>query len=934
MLLEADKPVRLGSRALEILAVLVERPGEMVSKRELVARVWPNTVVEEANLKVHIAALRKALRDGRDGNRYLVNVPGRGYKFVAPVVQPKQPAPLTPHAGSHTHLSQIPSPLTRILGRADDVETVMNKLYKSRIVTIVGAGGIGKTTVALAVAAKLVAANRDGGGFVDLSPLTDPLLVPSALATMLGVAVRSENPIPGLVAFLAGKQILMVLDSCEHVVAAAAAVASKLLEGTADLRILATSREPLRLAGESVVRLPPLKTPDESDTLTAADALSFPSIQLFVERASERISTYQLLDADAPLIADICRKLDGNALAIELAAGRVDSFGVRGVATQLDDRFRLLTSGRRDAPPRQQSLTVTLDWSYGLLSEIERVILRRLGIFAGYFTFDAASVVATGGAIGLPDVVCGLASLVDKSLISADVGGTVARYRLLDTTAAYARNQLAAHPGEFEQIARRHAEFYLDMLGSADAEATLQRGKDASIDHGSHIDNVRGALNWAFSPGGDSAIGVSLTIAALSMWLHLSLPDECRRRVSRALESVKSGSTETRRQELQLLTGLGVALWPRPESGPVWTKALEIAEELGDLDYRLRALWGLWAACVTGGNHRSGLSIARDFSTLAAKTADPLALFAGDRLIGSSLHYLGEQRGARHHLNLMLSRSVSGTSRTQIVRFHYDQSVARRAFLSRTLWLQGLPEQAMREAEGSVADAQASEHSLSLCYALGHAGCAIALLTGDLMAAQRHISTLLEHSTRHEFPVWQRLGRCFSGILNLRRGDHSSGLLEIGAAMDELRGAGIAAYCKSTVSEYAECLGRGGEIARAQAEIDEALAQCAHNEELWCLPELLRVKGELSLLAAGSDGRSGAERHLRKSLALARKQTALSWELRTAISLARLQRQQHQAKEAKALLAHTYARFTEGFETPDVKVAKSLLDELNEVHPS
>jgi len=928
LLLEVDKPVRLGSRAMEILGALVERPGETVSKRELVARVWPNTVVEEANLKVHIAALRKALGDGRDGNRYLVNVPGRGYKFVAPVVQPKQPALLTRRLGSDQQLSQIPSPLTRILGREDIVETITNKLSQSRIVTIVGPGGIGKTTVAVAVAARLVGANRDGGGFVDLSPLTDPLLVPSALATMLGVAVRSENPIPSLIAFLAGKQMLLVLDSCEHVVAAAAVMASKLLEGTADVRILATSREPLRMAGESVHRLQPLKTPDESEALTATEALSFPSIQLFVERTSERIGTFSLCDTDAPVIADICRKLDGNALAIELAAGRVDAFGVRGVAMQLDDRFRLLASGRRDAPPRQQSLIVTLDWSYNLLSDIERVILRRLGIFAGYFTLDAASVVATGGSASVADVLGGVASLVDKSLVAADVGSAVPRYRLLDTTAAYARAQLAAHPGEFEQIARRHANFYLDLLNRAEAEATLQSGRNSLIDYGAHIDNVRAALNWSFSPGGDSAMGVRLTVAALSMWLHLSLPDECRRSANRALECVKSGSTETSRQELQLLTGLGVALWPRPESGPVWTKALRIAEQLGDLDYRLRALWGLWIVCVTGGNHRSGLSIARKFSALAAKMADPLALFAGDRLIGSSLHYLGEQRGARRHLTLMLSRPVSGTTRIQIVRFQYDQSVARRAFLARTLWLQGLADQAIREAEGSVADALASGHSLSLCYALGHAGCAIALLTGDMTAAQRHISMLLEHSARHELPVWQRLGRCFNGILNLRSGNQSSGLLLIGAAMDELRGAGIAAYCKSTVSEYAECLGRVGEIARAQAEIDEALAQCTGNQELWCFPELLRVKGGLSLLA-DANGHATAESLLKKSLTLARQQSALSWELRSAISLARLHKEQNRAREAKQLLARIYGRFTEGFATPDMTTAKLLLAELH-----
>jgi len=926
VLLEADKPVRLGSRALEILALLVERPGEMVSKRELVARVWPNTVVEEANLKVHIAALRRALSDGRDGNRYLVNVPGRGYKFVAPVLQPKQPAVLTPQVDSNPHLSPIRSPLTRMLGREDVVETVMNKLSRDRVVTIVGPGGIGKTKVALTVATKLIAASRDGGGFIDLAPLADPLLVPSAMATMLGVPVRSENPIPSLIAFLSGKQMLIVLDSCEHLVSAVALMVSKLLEGTTGLRILATSREPLRLAGENVLRLPPLATPDESETLTAAHAISFSSIQLFVDRACQRIATFQLTDPDAPLAADICRKLDGNPLAIELAAGRVDAFGVQGVASQLNDRFGLLTSGFREAPPRQQSLMVTLDWSYDLLSDIERSILRRLGIFSGYFTLDAATEVATGGAVGSSDVLAGMATLVDKSLVSADVGSPIVRYRLLDTTAAYARKRLAENLGEFEQIARRHAEFITGLLDRADADASLQRNADRPIDYGAQIDNVRAALNWSFSSGGDPAMGVNLTIAALSLWQHLSLLDECRRSVNRALES---GVPVTRRQELQLLTGLGSALWMLPESKTVWTKVLGIAEEIEDIDYRLRALWGLWIVNLMSGNHRTGLSIARQFSTLAAKTTDPLALFAADRLLGSSLHYLGEQPRARRRFDIMMNRPVSGTARTQILRFQYDLSVARRAFLARILWLQGFPDQALREAEGAVADAHASGHSLSLCYALGHAASPIALFNGDLARAEHHIAVLLEHSVRHQLLVWEKMGRCFNGMLNLRKG---SGILLLSEAMDQLRSAGIPPYCKTMVIEHAKALGDVGEVARALATIEEALAHCARNEELWCLPEILRVKGELLLLDAGSKGIAAAELHFKDSLALARKQTALSWELRTATSLARFQKQQHHEEEAEKLLARAVARFAEGFETPDIRAAKLLLSELNSAY--
>lgn len=929
LLLEAGKPVRLGSRALDILAALLERPGEMVSKRELVARVWPNTVVEEGNLKVHVAALRKALGDGRDGTRYVVNVPGRGYRFVAPVAHPHPPAHPAPPVDANQHSPHIPSPLTRILGREDAVETIINRLSQSRIVTIVGAGGIGKTTVALAVAAKLVASQRDGAGFVDLAPLTDHRLVPSALATVLGLAVRSNNAVPGLIAFLAGKQMLIVLDSCEHVVAAVAVMVSELLEGTAGLHILATSREPLRVAGESVQRLPPLKTPATSEALTAAEAVTFPSIQLFVERTSERVGEFRLTDTDAPLIADICRKLDGNPLAIELAAGRVDAFGIQGVAIQLNDRFRLLTSGWRNAPPRHQTLMVTLDWSYDLLSEIERLILRRLGIFVGYLDLEAAGEVAVSGDVTLSDVLIGIASLVDKSLVSADVGAVV-RYRLLDTTAAYARKRLVDR-GEFDALARRHAEYYLRLLERAEAAATRQRSADWSIVSGTHIDNVRAALDWAFFPGGDPAIGVSLTIAAVPLWLHLSLMDECRKRVYRALESVERGSDGDKRQEMQLLTALGVALYsigPGPESKTVWTKVLEIATELGDSDYRVRALWGLWVVCVTGGKHRSGLSLARKFSLLAAQTTNPVVLFVGDRLTGTSLHFLGEQRDARRHFNQMLSRRVSGTTREQIVRFQFDQSVAGRAFLSRILWLQGFPDQARHEAEGSVADAQALRHSLSLCYALGQAGCAIALLTGDIVAAQRNVAILLEHSVRHELVLWQTMGRCFNGILNCRRGDHSSGLPLLGEAIDELREAGYALYHTAALCEYAEALGRAGEIGPAQAAINEALAQSKRNEELWCMPELLRIKGELLLLESDAN-ELAARNRFKKSLALAHQQGALSWELRTATSLARLEKQHHrklhgQGEEQK-LLARTYARFTEGFNTADLRAATLLL---------
>ena len=379
LLLEGETPVRLGSRALEILAALAERPGELVSKDELVARVWPNTVVEESNLKVNVAALRRALGEGRAGRRYIATVSGRGYRFVAPVElsEPGSSPALRSAAPGHSH--NLPVSLTRTIGRADAIDALLKQLPRRRIVTIVGPGGIGKTTVALAAAEALIAAYEHGVGFVDLAPLQDPQLVVSAVASALRLTIHSGDALPALIAYLRDRQALVVLDSCEHVIDAAALLAEQIISGAPAVHILATSREPLRVKGEQVHRLSPLTGPPAWSQLTAVEALTFPAIQLFVERAAESLEGFELSDADAPIVAEICHKLEGIALAIELAATRIDAFGLRQLSALLEDRFRLLRQGRRTALARHRTLAAALDWSYEILPEYERTILRRLG---------------------------------------------------------------------------------------------------------------------------------------------------------------------------------------------------------------------------------------------------------------------------------------------------------------------------------------------------------------------------------------------------------------------------------------------------------------------------------------------------------------------------------------------------------------------------
>jgi predicted ATPase/DNA-binding winged helix-turn-helix (wHTH) protein len=935
MLLEGDKPLRLGSRALDILIALVERAGELVGKDELLARVWPSTFVEEANLRVHVGALRKVLGDGRSGHRYISNVPGRGYCFVADVTRLQLRQSPDAAAPGPRHSDNLPAPLTRMIGRLDTINILAGQLQQRRFVTIVGPGGIGKTTVALAVAEYLVDSYEHRACFLDVASLTDPLLLPSALASALGNSMLSGDPVPSLIAFLRDKDMLLVLDSCERVVEAAAAVAEEVFKHAPRVHLLATSREPLRAEGEHVYRLPPLAIPPSSPGLTANDALRFSAVQLFVERAAASLDGFELSDANAAVVADICRRLDGIALAIELAAGRVDAFGVEGLAARLDDRFRLLTLGRRTALPRHQTLRATLDWSSELLPESERVILRRLAVFAAGFTPESASTVTAGTDFAPSDVVELVANLVAKSLVTADVGGAAIHYRLLETTRAYALDQLSKS-NELEPTARRHAEYHRDVFERAEAEWQTTPTSDWLAVYLTQIDNMRGALDWAFSPSGDREIGVALTVAAVPLWFQLSLMDECRSRVERALATFDPEASHRTRRDMKLFAALATAMvftnrGAQSEIHAAWTSALEIAEGLDDTDYQLRALWGLWLACSNNGEHRVALAHAERFRSIAEKSTEPADPPVGDRMIGLSLQLLGDQPNARRHIERMLSRYVAPVRRSHIIRFHFDQRVMARTALAEILWLQGFPDQAMRAAETNVAEGQSIDHPLSLCYALAQAACPVALWSGDVRAAERFVAMLTDQAARRALDRWHAWSSCinsFRGVLLIKQGDLVNGLQVLRTSLTEVPETRFFRHL-AFLGELAEALGRAGEIGQGLAVVNEALARSERSEERWCIAELLRIKGELVLSEDAPTAAVAAEGHFLQSLDWARRQKALSWELRTATSFARFSRDQGRDVEARSVLASVYNRFTEGFETGDLVRAKTCLEELD-----
>jgi predicted ATPase/DNA-binding winged helix-turn-helix (wHTH) protein len=922
LLLEGDKPVRLGSRAFDILTALVEHAGEVVGKEELIARAWPRTFVEEANLKIQVSALRRALGDGQDGHRYVVTVPGRGYNFVSPVSH-QEPAqvPLPPTitaAGVHN----LPLAVTRMIGRDEAVAALVSRLSRQRLVTILGPGGIGKTTVALAVAERMIASYEHGVWLVDLAPLGDPRLVPSTVATVLGLEMRTEDPFPGLVAGLRDKRMLLLLDNCEHVIDAAASLVAAVLRGAPGVNILATSRELLGVAGEGQYRLGPLDSPPPSSGLTAAEAAAFPAVQLFVERVTAIVEDFKLTDANALLVVEICRKLDGLPLAIEFAAPRVEVLGVEGLAADLDDSLRLLGARRRTAMPRHRTMRAVVDWSYGLLSEDEQLFFRALGIFTGGFTVEAATAVAMDAAKTRIDAIDRLADLVAKSLVVADVGDARPRFRLLETTRANALEKLAG-TGEADAVARRHATYYAELFEGA----TDPGGADDDVT-ALEIDNVREALSWAFGTGGDLAIGVRLAAGSAPLWVSLSLLAECHGWQQKAIESLDAADLRGTRQEMVLQAALGMSLQfakgLTAEACSALNRALELAQQLGDAEYGLRITHAQWVYHVRLGEVRAMLALARRAEAAAAAIADPVAVQTVDRMLGISFLCAGELAASRERLERMLAAPPPPSRRAYIRRFGFDQWVVAQYALAQLLFLQGYPEQAAQAGLRAVEEGRELQHDVTLCGALAWAGSAISLRIGDFEGSRRFAAELIHFSVKHSLADYHALGIAIQAFLSLKDGASGSGIEPIRQSLERWHAAKWHIYL--TMSDFAEAVANAGYLDEISAMLDETLERAERNQELWAMPEALRLKGELLLLAAADPG--AAQAHFDRSIGLARAQGALAWELRTAMSIASLQRKRHRTEQARQVLQAAYERFTEGFETADLKRAKQLLDEL------
>jgi predicted ATPase len=901
---------------LEILAVLAERPGELVTKDTLMNRVWPGAIVEENTLQVHISAIRRSL--GADGPRVQA-VSGRGYRLYGTWAK-RQETDLQPAAdpaqagfGRNDRRTNLPAAITPLLGRSFAAAQLARLLSAHRLVTLTGPGGIGKTALALEVA-RTLSANATGDAYVvDLASVSNPDLVASAIAGVTDVRLGGEDASAASVArALMMRQMLLVLDNCEHVIGSAAEAAESIIRICPGVTLLATSREDLRVEGEIVYRVSPLSFPQEHDQDPDA-VLAQSAVQLFIARIASQDPAFVPETRAIADIAAICRQLDGIPLAIEFAAARAATLGLNQVAARLDDRFGLLTTGRRTALPRHQTLRATLDWSYDLLTEWERQLLCRSAIFPAGFTAGGAMAVTRDLERPNPSMLDGIGNLVAKSLITFDGLSGSGRWRQLETTRAYSTEKLVEN-GEIHHVTRLALEFLRDLFKSDSQGTAVASSPEKIAADRRDIDNVRWAIDRALSSPDTLMIGLELTAYSASLWFRLSLMFEYRQRVERALDRLGDLPTPDTHLEMRLHTALGYSLWySGPDTDPARMQrsfdfAGKLAKEVGDADILFRSLWGTWASARGVGEHDRARAAADQYAEVAGSTIDKRHGVLADRMLALTLHDLGDHIQAGRHARSVIDRApiVDSESNNDL---QVDAHVAMLTTLARIQWVQGLPDQAKATVQDAIDAALKMDHWFSVCYVLFLAGCPVSLWIGDQAEAELRIGMLRERTGGN--PGFTQHAQIFSAALELRRGGQA----------DQLK----AAYIEPRI-QYAT-------MAKVHRLIEQPTLPLPYPESIpshapWSLPEVLRVDAEILIWREGPSAFASAEAKLLDALEHARRHSALSWELRIATSLARIWSSDGRTREARSLLRQIYGRFNEGFQTEDLRAAAALLENL------
>jgi predicted ATPase/DNA-binding winged helix-turn-helix (wHTH) protein len=920
---KANQVIPLGGRAYDILIALLEKAGEAVAKAELIAKAWPDVTVEEGSLRVHLSALRKALGDGQFGDKYIANIQGHGYSFIAPIT--RLPADRD-RGGASEGLSNLPPALGRMVGRENVVLEIRGWLQTGqRLITILGAGGIGKTTVALAVGHAVLADFSGAAFFVDLSTASDKD-VSGAIASALGADPRFVSRRDALLDFLHPRRALIILDSCEHLVEKTAEVTDSILQSAPDIHIVATSRETLRVPDERVLRLCPLECPPEQPGLTASEVLAYPAARLFVERIRARGGDFSLGDEEAPVVAEICRKLDGIALAIELAAGRAAIFGVRNTVAKLGSRLDLLKFGRRTANPRHQTLMATLDWSHDHLSVVERVLLRRVAIFVGSFTLEAARAVAEGVGIDGSEIAGALGNLVNKSLIGVWTNSRGLHHRLLDTTRAYALEKLAT-TGERDSIAGRHASFSIQMLESNpvnlfDVEFTEVAVNAVRDDLG----NIRAALEWSFGPNGNGPTAIRLAAAASQLLLAMSLLLECRTWMEKAVARMTPDCDPRHQVKIQAALALSL-MYTEGNNERVreaFHTALNFAQQHEETHLHLSLLSGM-SMYLHGLVDAAGTyELALRSVAVAKKTGNPDDAAIADSILGAAYCLRSDQRRAQEHLKRSLRGSLRRFNASQYL---FDLRSSSLSVLTHSFFFSGNLDQAADCAKMNFEEAARSGHPVGLCRAVINS-MRLYFWVDDLEQVESGLAKLEHTAERHSLAPARAVALGFRGRYLVRIGRMVEGIRHLQESLEKLAIHRYDVVTSDLVSELTVSLAKQNARSEALALIDQSIAAIIEAKRLLRLPAFFLAKG--SALASGEVPEVfRAEEFFAKAMMQARQESAVPYELRAGLELARIWIGRGEVQKAHDLISPVYCRFSEGFTTPDLISARRILEQTD-----
>lgn len=910
----------LGDRAFDTLALLATRAGEVVTKREILDHVWPGLFVDEANLRAQIAQLRSVLGDAPDTPARILNVRGRGYVFTTETAGARRPARPTAQSGE-ARLVRLPRRGQRLLGRARALDEILALSSTRPLTTIVGPGGFGKTVLAIEAGHRQAESSSADVCFIDLGALHAGDLVLPTVASALGCAWQGEDLLDALVKNLADRDLLLILDCCEHVLGEVCELATALLRNTS-VRVLATSREALRAEDERVYLLPPLELPAEKAGLSAEEAITAAAVQLFMERAASRGYIGELHDQDAATLAEICRHLDGVPLAIEMVASRLPTYGFSGLLAALSGRAMLDWPGRRN-DARHQSLQSALDWSFQLLSPEEQRVLARLSILSGPFSVaDAQSVACLEGEEPWM-IVSAIEGLADKSLLAMTTYEGQQTFRMLDVTRLYASLKLA-ESAEARAVAESHARWCAARLSEVYPLESYQPPPERRTAERA-VGNVRAALEWAFSADGDTRFGFELAAYASRMFRDLSMHTECLRWCAAALDLTGRDAAPTlpalRLQE-SLAQSLMFTAGNQQRLEDAIDRGLEMARALGARETHLHLLAGSNLYHTRRGDYRSALVAAEQFAALADDDRRPSERVAADWLLGATHLLIGDPLCGEQFLEH--GHALAETMRERPPPyFGYDH--AWRGTIARGLiaWLRGKPETAVALTKHGLAAVCAENHPISMCIAHLYASW-LTLWLRDLEWGEEVAEVVYRIAERHQLKPYLAGSIALRGQLLLLKGDVGAALEVLAGVTGSLREDRLHIVLDPALRAYAEALCRVGQAPLAEEIVSSLVRSADDGMPTYLLPELLRTWGDIRL--AGDAPRiEAAEGCYLRALDVARTSGALGWELRAATSVARLWIGAGRADEARSLLRGTLALFTEGGDTPDLAEARALL---------